>query len=228
MRRPPHEGQNPRPLHEKATSRSARQPAQRKRANPPASPGAPATRTVRGGVGATHTAGTPRTRRRRSAAAPPRRARPPPRPGTSGSGRAPPGTAPRRPVRAVHTNLTAGPWAGQERASCRPPPWSFPASIAVTAATVVTGCARPGRHGSQGLRTARHGVPCPHDASVARAGDSPAFAIFGATSPPSRPLVYGQAPRRTCSRCRSQLVSRFQLARFWSAKPSFPASIGGE
>ena len=36
MRRPPHRGQNPRPLHEKATKRSSPQAAQRKRANPAA------------------------------------------------------------------------------------------------------------------------------------------------------------------------------------------------
>ena len=92
-------------------------------------PGPPATRTARGGVGAIHTAGTRRTCRRKNATVRRPRAAATPRPGTCGSGRARPGTGPTRPGRAARTSLTAGPCTCQRRAPCRPPRWSFPASI---------------------------------------------------------------------------------------------------
>ena len=110
MRRPPQLGQNPRPLNEKATSRSSRQGAPEPRETT-REPGAPTARTLRGGVGATRTGGTPGTHPRRAEAAPHRHAGTRTPRGTTRSDPARPGTTPTRRGRAAHTPQRAQPLA---------------------------------------------------------------------------------------------------------------------
>lgn len=149
----------------------------------------------------------------------PRRAHPPLRPGTSGRGRAPPGTAPTQP---------RGAYVPDGRAMGLPE-----ASVVRALDVVVSGLDRgDGRDGRHAVRTAGptrvawiaygEGTAC--RAPTTRQSPAPAtHRLAGTSAQRHRRLARScavTAPRRSSSRSRSQLVTRFQLARFWSTTPT--------